>query len=462
MRVFFSSVTLAVALTACGGRSSENPAPSNLGYATNPATYTLGTPITANVPSNSGGAVVSYSVVPPLPAGLALDADSGVISGTPNISGSASYTLTASNAMGTTTATLRLTVNPIWSDGGHTATLLPNGKVLITGGLRTMSEDATLSELYDPVTRKFTGTGRLLTGRQYHTATLLPNGKVLIVGGVGFPNEFATIATAELYDAATGTFTAAGTTVVPRTWGHSATLLRNGQVLIAGGDASTFATGALGATAELYDPVAGTFTATGNLLVACGYCTATLLADGRVLLAGGMGNGPVGILASAELYDPAAATFTETGSLATARYWHTATLLPTGQVLIAGGEQSDSAFLSGALSSAELYDPVAGTFTATGNMVTARYRPTATLLSSGDLLMTGGSSEASSAELYDPLAGTFAATGNLLQGRSGQSATLLTTGEVLIVGGDWGLNTPPHPRPTPELYDPSTGTFAAP
>ena len=142
---------------------------------------------------------------------------------------------------------------------------------------------------------------------------------------------------------------------------HTATLLPNGKVLVAGGlhDGSTLA------SAELYDPASGTWTATGSLATARDHHTATLLPNGKVLVAGGF-DGSVA-LASAELYDPASGTWTATGSLATARYGHTATLLPNGKVLVAGGLTD-----SGSLASAELYDPASGTWTATGSLATAR------------------------------------------------------------------------------------------
>ena len=139
-------------------------------------------------------------------------------------------------------------------------------------------------------------------------------------------------------------------------------MLPNGKVLVAGGYDSNF--GAL-ASAELYDPASGTWTATGSLATARYVHTATLLPNGKVLVAGGYDID--GSLASAELYDPASGTWTATGSLATARDVHTATLLPNGKVLVAGGDDG-----SGILASAELYDPASGTWTATGSLATAR------------------------------------------------------------------------------------------
>ena len=308
----------------------------------------------------------------------------------------------------------------------HTATVLTNGKVLVAGGQCTdpMGEmmliyDTGAAELYDPVAGTFTSTGGMNAARFGHTATLLPNGKVLIAGGADRKDGLSMqgVASAELYDPATGTFTTTGGL---NTVGYGpATLLPSGKVLFAGGNAS-------GTSAELFDPATGTFTATGT--VTTGAQTATLLLSGKVLV--------TGVDAGAELYDPAAGTFTATGSMAVARSAHTATLLPSGKVLVAGG--SDGRNL---LASAELYDPAAGLFTSTGSLTTARELHTATLLPNGKVLVVGGTESwgtpaAANAELYDPAAGTFTATGNMAVARYGDTATLLPSGAVLVVGGE--------------------------
>jgi hypothetical protein len=178
--------------------------------------------------------------------------------------------------------------------------------------------------------------------RGRHTATLLSNGKVLAAGG----NNGATdgvIASAELYLPASGTWTATGSLAVARQ-DHTATLLPNGKVLAAGGNYL--------ASAELYDLASGTWTATGSMANARFAHTATLLSNGKVLVAGG--GGPNGFVAPAELYDPASGSWAGAGSLAVARDYHTATLLPNGKVLIAGGYDNNVA-----LASCELYDPSA-------------------------------------------------------------------------------------------------------
>jgi hypothetical protein len=210
-------------------------------------------------------------------------------------------------------------------------------------------------------------------------ARVLPNGMVL--GAGGFCSSFITTASAELYDPASGTWTATGSLNTARAQ-HTATLLQNGMVLVAGESHATPFPTAL-ASAELYDPESGAWTATGSLNSARDNHTATLLQNGMVLIAGGY---PDITLVSAELYDPASGTWTATGSLNTARYLHTATLLQNGRVLVTGGETN----IIGALASAELYDPASGTWTTTGSLNTARYLHTATLLQNDRVLITGG------------------------------------------------------------------------
>ena len=231
-----------------------------------------------------------------------------------------------------------------WS---HTATLLPNGMVLVAGG-----DGFGSAELYSPATGAFTATGSMSSARQSHTATLLPNGLVLIAGGDGFDS-------AELYDPNAGTFAATGSMTAARQ-SHTAMLLPNGRVLVVGG--LNYAHDTMNSTPppfvspELYDPAAGTFSATGNVTVARRQNhTATLLHNGMVLIAGG--NGDDGGLASGDVYDPATGEFSATGSMSTARAWHTATLLRNGHVLIAGGAAADytTLLLRGPFASTELY-----------------------------------------------------------------------------------------------------------
>jgi Kelch motif/Galactose oxidase, central domain len=216
--------------------------------------------------------------------------------------------------------------------------------------------------------------------------------------------------------------------------------------------------GSVGHGATALAQVPDTFT--GDMTAARYAHTATLLANGKVLIAGGAysGRDSVSSLTSAELYDPSSGTFTATGDMTTPRQRHTATLLPDGKVLIMGGETcNDSARC--VLASAELYDPPTGMFIPTGTMRTARWGYTATLLNNGKVLIAGGSSHTvfafASAELYDPSTGTFTATGDMTTPRSGHTATLLPNGSVLITGsGAWSGQVPGA-----ELYDPDAGEF---
>jgi len=286
---------------------------------------------------------------------------------------------------------------------GHTASLLASGQVLIAGG--DPFAHLTWTELFGPACDCFEATGEMGTERMKHTATVLPEGTVLVAGGEGSGEDPTlaelALASAELYDPATGKFTPAGSMTVPRL-DHTATLLADGRVLIAGGQDDEYR---ILSSAELYDPATGEFTETGAMTVPRVYHTATLLADGRVLIAGGQSDADSpDNLASAELYDPASGKFTATGSMAEPRGWHTATLLADGRVLIAGGQNQ-----IGSLASAELYDPASGTFAPAGPMTVPRSGHTATLLTDGRVLMAGGNAHheaLTSAELFNPGSGS--------------------------------------------------------
>lgn len=270
----------------------------------------------------------------------------------------------------------------------HTATLLPNGKVLVAGGEevneRGFSVLLASAELYDPASGRFSPTGSMVTGRELHTATLMSNGKVLIAGGEDAKGYAVT--RAETYDPALGSFIPTGSLSVGR-YGHTATALADGEVLIAGGeriDEDGFDI-ALG-SAEIYNPATGKFHPTGSSMrVARKHHTATLLRDGEVLIAGGEDNNGHA-LDSAELYDPARGTFRMTGRMLSAHDSGTATLFNDGSVLVAGGFSG----ASGVTGAAELYEPGSGRFVGTGIMHIAREFFTATRLSDGRVLMVGG------------------------------------------------------------------------
>ena len=268
---------------------------------------------------------------------------------------------------------------------GHTLTLLSDGRVLVTSGLGDPASRAS-AELYEPGSGTWSSAGSMATGRLNHTATLLVNGQVLVTGGT--ESWQSPVASAELYQPSTdlsdtsdlGTWVPTGSMLQARS-GHTATLLANGKVLVAGG---SDADGNWLASAELYDPAAAPPTSPwssgGNMVETRSGHTATLLSDGRVLLTGAA-YGRETALASAELYDPYTGEFTSAGSMAERRGGHTATLLSNGKVLVAGGlnnVKKGPRFKANYLASAELYDPVAQTWSPTSSMAEVHYLHTAT------------------------------------------------------------------------------------
>jgi len=319
----------------------------------------------------------------------------------------------------------------------HAATLLDNGQVLITGGFGHGDDTYTaVAELYDSASNEFSFTGQLAPGRCCHTATRLSDGRILIAGG--FNGE--ALADAELYDPQTGNFTPTGSLTTPR-MDHVAVLLDTGQVLLVGGVGPgwTFL-----ASAELYDPATGTFTPTQAMTVAREAHTLTKLQDGRVLITGGHQgrHSAIVIYVRAELYDPVTGTFTPTGNMHLRRHKHDAVLLADGRVLITGGsdEQDDQ----NAYASAEIYDPATGAFSLAGTMPSVRYKHSGTslLLKDGNVFIAGG---ARHAILYDAGQQMFRVVpgdlGTATLSRLFTTATLLPNGNVLITGG-YGLGQP--------------------
>jgi hypothetical protein len=277
--------------------------------------------------------------------------------------------------------------------------------------------------------------------------------------GPGVP--FETQSSAEVYDPLTGTFSATGNMTTPRS-GHTATLLPDGRVLIVGGGLTNASAGALAhpafATAELYDPGTGTFSVTGEMSTARFGHTATLLSSGKVNIAGGFyrGAGFCCFPIDTELYDPDTETFTATGNMNLKRA-DTATLLPSGKVLITMGNPQDGPYRT----SADVYNPSTGVFTAAGYAATNHTGPTATLMMNGKVLVAGGDvgdGDGASfiAELYDAAAGAFSNTGNMTAGRLQHSATLLPDGAILFAGGHNVIEL----AKTAEIYDPLKGSFS--
>jgi hypothetical protein len=321
--------------------------------------------------------------------------------------------------------------NMLTERAAHASALLENGKVLITGGFGQGGNSYKDSaELYDPSTGKFTSTGRMSIGRCCHTQTRLPDGRVLIAGG--FNGEY--LSDAEIYNPATSEFTPTGPLTTPH-MDQVAVLLDNGKVLLVGGIGTgwTFLS-----SAELYDPETGTFTPTGDMTVARESHTLTKLQDGRVLITGGHRGRHSDIIIhdSAEIYDPITDVFTETGNMTLPRHKHDAVLLADERVLITGG--SDENDDRNAYSSAEIYDPIKGTFNKIGDMPSVRYKHigTSLLLTNGNALIAGG---AQNVIVYDSRLNLFSTVpGNLgtaTLSRLFSTATLLSDGSVLIIGG---------------------------
>jgi hypothetical protein len=325
-----------------------------------------------------------------LPSGLTLS-QGGALSGTPTAAGTSSFTLITEDSFKQDSAAQNFTIQ-----------IFPHG---------------------------FKATGSMATARAHYAATLLNSGKVLVTGGLDTTGN--PLATAEIYDPTAGTFSPTPGSMTIARASHTATLLNTGKVLVAGWG---------NAIAELFDPATGMFTATGSMAAARVSHTATLLNNGKVLVTGGIG-AAMAVLTEAELYDPITGSFSPTlGSMATSRQWHTASLLAGGKVLVTGGLDGTGQ----AIATAELFDPTNQTFTTTtGSMASARAFQTATVLKDGTVLVTGGDPPGAvvlaTAELYDPTSQTFAPTGSMGTARASHTATLLDDGRVLITGGTDGV-----------------------
>ena len=312
----------------------------------------------------------------------------------------------------------------------HTATLLPNGLVLVAGGYNSYGEPTNSAELYNPTNGTWTNTGSLNNARAWHTATLLPNGFVLVAGG---ENANGSLVNAELYNPTNGTWTNTGSLNTARE-GHTATLLPNGLVMAAGGLDWAYELNNVLASTEVYNPATGTWTNAGSLNTARQNHTATLLPNGLLLAAGGANASGVA-LASAELYSLASNAWTSAHSMANARIYHTATLLANGLVLATGGLGTSGP----ALASAELYNPTANNWNSTLPLNTARYLHTATLQPTGVVLVQGGDSSSlgilATGEVYNPSMAEWTWTCSVHTNRCGHTATVLPDGSVLFAGG---------------------------
>lgn len=284
----------------------------------------------------------------------------------------------------------------------------------------------------------WTAVDDMSTARSNHTATLLGNGRVLIAGGYnasGPPYDIPALSSAEFYISSTNTWSPAPSMSTPRRR-HSATLLKNGRVLVAGGYHDNFG-GCLNTT-EIYDPLANSWSMAASMVAPrCGH-TATLLQDGRVLVVGGAA-GDYYYGGPEEVYDPSTNAWTQVNGLYALNVSsHSAALLQDGRVLVAGG----SSIFGDAYATAHLFNPSINTWSAAAGMASPREGHSATLLADGRVLVAGGNfynyemnNIYPSPEIYDPSTNTWSTANNLIVNRDRHGATLLHDGSVLVFGG---------------------------
>jgi hypothetical protein len=342
----------------------------------------------------------------------------------------------------------------------HTATLLRTGKVLVAGGVDAKGVATASAELFDPAASRWTAASPMSVARTQHTATLLNDGTVLVVGGFHEKDPLGeTLSSAEIYDPRFDRWTPAAS-MASRRARHTATLLSDGRVLVVGGVSSRADPypWSFPAVGELYDPRTGRWSETAADAGGRQGHSATLLRDGRVLLVGGMGE--MGPEASARIYDPAHDSWSAAWLPAIVRSGHTATLLPDGKVLVLGGvgapavevAQGPMHYGTEPLSTGDIYDPVLNLWTPTLAMSSTRLEHTATVLRDGNVLVVGGAyANPGHPEVYEVAANRWIQA-TVMINRHGHTATLLPDGRVLIAGG-FGTDA----MSTAWMYRPDTG-----
>lgn len=348
---------------------------------------------------------------------------------------------------------------------GHTATLLQDGRVFITGGDTSSSSSTPVAEVYDPLVDLW----RIVQGTDIqglsHTATLLKDGHVFVTGGGYGPYYW----TSRLFDPTSMTWSSAALPQVNRSF-HTANLLPDGRVLVAGGTTASTSLGYATSSVEIYDPSSDSWSYGPALAVSRQQHFSANLPDGSILIGGGLGPSENRYLASPELFDPVASRWSGMGEMTEGRLYHSATLLHNGKILVTGGIPSRpepvSVITGGVFSSTTLFDPASRTWSPGAPMLTARALHSATLLPNGKLFVAGGFGNSSdpyaplflsSCEIYDPSTGIWTPTASMSRPRANHGAVLLTDGRVLVIGGTGQTNTGTDSF---EIYDPSSDTWS--
>ena len=344
--------------------------------------------------------------------------------------------------------------------GTHTSTLLRDGRLLIAGGddgsgrLEAITDSV---ELYDPSTGRWEPAEIMGRQRTQHAALMLDDGRVLLVGGAGVLQakideqrlEQPLVET-DVFDPSSQAWSFTGEISTPRD--HvAATLLSNGSVLVAGGNDGKGTDTSVLASAEVFDPATGQWSSAGSMAQPRQGHSMVTLGDGTALVAGGdAGDEPFN---SVEIYDPSSGAWSSADDMADARERFAAVVLDDGKVLVIGGGGTD-----GRLASAELYDPASGAWSSAADMGTPRLKPGAVLLQDGKVLVIGGLGAGqflASAEVYDPATDSWSDAGSLETGRGFHAATLIDDGRVVVTGG-FGFS---GPLDSTEIYDPDTNSW---
>ena len=344
--------------------------------------------------------------------------------------------------------------------GTHTATLLHDGRLLIAGGddgsgrLEAITDSV---ELYDPSTGRWEPAEIMGRQRTQHAALMLNDGRVLLVGGAGVLQAKIDeqrldqpLVETDVFDSSSEAWSFTGEISTPRD--HvAATLLSNGSVLVAGGNDGKGTDTSVLASAEVFDPATGQWSSAGSMSQPRQGHSLVTLGNGTALVAGGdAGDDP---FQSVEIYDPSSGAWSSANDMADARERFAAVVLQDGRVLVIGGGGTD-----GRLASAELYDPASGAWSPAAEMGTPRLKPAAVLLQDGKVLVVGGLGAGqflATAEVYDPAADTWSDAGSLETGRGFHAATLIDDGRVVVTGG-FGFS---GPLDSTEIYDPDTNSW---